>query len=110
VSKAFRRYLLADVLPFSFYYDIIFARSRPGVMSSMDVEPPDWWIRLKLKLFKSWPMEPRKKSKRLMQLGDEFHELGSEEIAQLCYRWSWEIAEEARAVHLRKQLERRYQP
>lgn len=76
----------------------------------MDVDPPDWWKRLKLNLLRRWPMEPRKKSKRLMQLGDEYREQGSIELAHLCYRWSWEIAEDARAVHLRKKLEQRYQP
>lgn len=76
----------------------------------MEVDPPDWWKRLHLKLLRHWPMEPRKKSKRIMLLGDEYAKQGDEELAQECYRLSLEIAEEARAVHVRKKLQQRFQP
>lgn len=76
----------------------------------MEVDPPDWWKRWQLRMLKRWPMEPRKKIKRIMLLGDEYAHHGEEELAQECYRLSLEIAEESRAVHLRKKLEQRFQP
>ena len=76
----------------------------------MEVDPPDWWKRLQLRILSRWPMEPRKKIKRLMLLGDEYAEQGEDELAEECYRLSLEIAEEARAVRLRKKLEQRFQP
>ena len=76
----------------------------------MEVDPPDWWKRWQLRMLKRWPMEPRKKIKRIMLLGDEYAQHGEEELAQDCSRLSLEIAEESRAVHLRKKLEQRFQP
>jgi len=76
----------------------------------MDADPPNWWRRWQLQVLKYWPMEPRKKARKIMVLGDEYALQGDSELAQECYRLSLEIADEARAVHVRKKLEQRFQP
>ncbi|NMA61094.1 MAG: hypothetical protein GX956_04315 [Firmicutes bacterium] len=75
----------------------------------MEVEPPRWWNKLKLNFLWRLPLEPRKKIKRLLKLGDDYLVQGERELAEHCYNLSKELAEEVGTVHLLKKIEQRFQ-
>jgi hypothetical protein len=75
----------------------------------MDVDPPRWKNRWKLDLLWYLPLEPRKKIKKFIKLGDEYRANGEEGMAVYCYERSLNLARSARAVHLLKKVEERFQ-
>ena len=75
----------------------------------MDIDPPRWWQRLKLRILWLLPQESRKKIKKFLKLGDEFANNGEVELAQYCYDLSRELAEQAGTIHLLKKIEQRFQ-
>lgn len=75
----------------------------------MDVEPPKWWQKWKLDLLWHFPLEPRKKIKRFMKLGDDYLVQEKHQLAEYCYYLSRELATEAGTIHLLKKIEQKFQ-
>ncbi|HHY09671.1 MAG TPA: hypothetical protein GX528_03800 [Firmicutes bacterium] len=63
---------------------------------------------MSLFLLRYRPLEPRRRIRRYLQLGDAFANLGEEALARQCYETSKSLAEEAGTVHLLKKAERRF--
>lgn len=78
-----------------------------SVNPKMDIEPPRWWRSLKLQILWKRPLDPRKKIKKFLKLGDEYFEQGELEFANFCYERSKTLAKEAGTVHLLKKIEQR---
>lgn len=79
-----------------------------SVIFVMEVDPPRWSSRWKVSLLWYLPIEPRKKIKRFIKLGDQYRANGSEQMAVYCYERSLDLARNARAVHLLKKIEERF--
>ena len=75
----------------------------------MDIEPPKRWQTLKLQVLWKLPLEPRKKIKIFLKLGDDYLVQGERQLARLCYEISKKLAEEAGTIHLLKKIEQRVQ-
>lgn len=75
----------------------------------MDLEPPERWQKWRLKLLWRLPLEPRKKIKKFIRLGDDYLVRGERQLAEHCYNLSRQLAEEAGTVHLLKKIEQRVQ-
>lgn len=73
----------------------------------MSVDPPKRWQTCKINLICKLPLEPRKKIKRLLNMGDEYLRKEEEELAKYCYSLSKKLAEEAGTIHLLKKIEER---
>ncbi len=74
---------------------------------TMDVEPPKQWQRLKINFVFKMPLEPRRKIKRLLRMGDEYMQKGEQQLATFCYKLSRRLAREVGTVHLLKKIEER---
>lgn len=75
----------------------------------MDLEPPRRWHKWKLEFLWRLPLEPRKKIKRFIKLGDDYLVQGELLLAEHCYHLSKQLAENAGTVHLLKKIEQRIQ-